>query len=60
MLLPQCMLPEEMEDLIWLPLEHVQPWQLYCVHLRSLEHNVLYHTTIDELQNRVFCEAVDG
>ena len=56
MLLPQCQIPTEMEDLLWLPLEHVEDWTLHAVHLRSLENNVLYHTALDELQNRVFAE----
>ena len=53
MLLPMCMVPKQMQGLMWLPLEKVEPWTLYSVCLRSLENNVLYHTTIEELQSRV-------
>lgn len=53
MLLPMCMVPEQMDGLIWLPVEGMEPWTLYSVCLRSLEKNVLYHTMIEELQSRV-------
>lgn len=53
MLMPMCMVPEQMEGLIWLPLEGMEPWALYSICLRSLEKNVLYHTMIEELQSRV-------
>lgn len=58
MLLPMCMVPRQMQGLIWLPLEDVEPWTLYSVCLRSLEHNVLYHTMIEELQSRVLRNAL--
>lgn len=54
MLLPKCQIPEQLTGLVWLPLEKAEPWTLYGVWLRSLENNVLYHTTIDELQTRIF------
>ena len=57
MLLPQCMVPREIPGLLWLPLEGVDPWELSGVNLRSLENNVLYHMTLDELQTRVFGAA---
>lgn len=57
LLLPKCLVPERMDGLIWLPLEHVEPWTLCSVCLRSMENNVLYHTTIDELQSAVFGHA---
>lgn len=53
MLLPMCMVPKQMQGLMWLPLENVEPWTLYSVCLKSLENNILYHTTIEELQSRV-------
>lgn len=54
MLLPACMSPRNMRGLQWIPLENVEPWELWGISLRSLENNVLYHTTIDELQTKVF------
>ena len=56
-LLPQCQIPQQVPGLIWLPLEHVEPWTLHAVYLRSLENNVLYHTALDELQSRIFQPA---
>lgn len=53
MLLPMCMVPRQLQGLMWLPLEDVEPWTLYSVCLKSLENNILYHTTIEELQSRV-------
>lgn len=49
MLLPQCLVPERMEDLIWLPLEQAEPWTVYAVRLRSMENNVLYQSVVDDL-----------
>jgi len=57
MLLPQCLVPNNMEHLIWLPIEQVEPWSLHAVRLRSLENNVLYSTTIDELLSGVFAAS---
>lgn len=54
LLLPKCQVPTGMKDLQWLPLSDVEDWKLYGVCLRSQENNVLYHTTIDELQSEVF------
>lgn len=58
LLLPKCLVPQKMEKLQWIALEHVDPWTLCSVSLRSMENNVLYHTTIDELQSEVF--VADG
>lgn len=54
LLLPRCQVPEGMTGLQWLPLSGIEPWKLYGVCLRSQENNILYHTTIDELQSEVF------
>ena len=54
LLLPQCQVPEGMEGLQWLPLSDMEEWKLYGICLRTQENNVLYHTTIDELQSEVF------
>ena len=59
MLLPMCMIPKQMQGLMWLPLEDIEPWTLYSVCLRSLENNILYHTTIEELQSQVFHRTPD-
>jgi len=56
LLLPQCLIPQNISGLVWLRLDHVEPWTLCSVCLRSLENNVLYHTTLEELQSRVFGE----
>lgn len=54
MLLPKCLVPAQLDGLIWLPLEQVEPWSLQAVRLQALENNVLYHTTIDDLLTQVF------
>jgi len=54
MLLPEYLTPTNIHGLRWIPLDNVTPWTLYCVTLRSAEHNVLNHTTLDMLQSRVF------
>lgn len=62
LLLPKCLIPDRIDGLAWLPLEHMEPWTLCGVCLRSMENNVLYHTTLDELQSAVFrkVEQDDG
>ena len=57
LLLPQCLIPWKIKGLQWLALDHVEPWTLCSVCLRSMENNVLYHTTIEELQQDVFRNA---
>lgn len=54
MLLPRLMVPDHLPGLVWLPLDDIAPWSVYGVCLQSLENNVLYHTTVEELQTRVF------
>ncbi len=57
MLLPECLIPQEIPGLRWIPLENVASWTLYSVCLKSLENNVLYRTTMDELLAEVFESA---
>lgn len=59
MLLPKCMVPGQFSGVTWLPLENVEPWKLYGVCLKSLEQNILYHTMIEEMQARVFSDALE-
>lgn len=54
LLLPQCLIPWNIHGLLWLPLSDVEDWKLCGVCLRSMENNVLYHTTMDELISGVF------
>ena len=54
LLLPKCLVPSQLSGLRWIPLEQVGPWSLYSVCLKSLENNILYRTTMDELQSQVF------
>lgn len=54
MLCPKCLAPKDFPGLRWFPLENVEPWSLYTMCLKSLENNVLYRTTIDELLAEVF------
>lgn len=58
MLLPGCMVPR-MAGVRWLPLEGAEPWTLYGVCLRSMENNVLFHTTLEALQTSIFKESGD-
>ena len=57
LLLPECLTPEEMDHVRWLPLAKERWWTLYQVHLQSLEKSLLYRSILDELQIGVF-EAV--
>lgn len=54
MLLPECLIPRDFPGLRWIPLENVAPWTLYGTSLKSLENNILYRTTLDELLSEVF------
>lgn len=54
MLLPKRQVPADISGLRWIPLEQVEPWSVYCVCLKSLENNILYRTTVEELQSQVF------
>ena len=54
MLLPQCLIPALLEDLIWLPLEQAEPWAVRAIRLRSMENNVLYLSVVDDLLAQIF------
>lgn len=58
LLLPQCLIPWKIKGLLWLPLEHVEPWTLCGVCLRSMEQNVMYHEAIEEVIEEVFLKEV--
>jgi DNA-binding transcriptional LysR family regulator len=54
LLLPEPLAKLAGPEFRYLPLEEPLFWQISCVYLRSLENNVLYRTTIDELRLQVF------
>lgn len=54
MLLPQCLVPVQMEDLCWLPVEQAESWTVRAVRLRSMENNVLYLSAVDDLLAQIF------
>ena len=58
LLLPGRLAASAGPEFRFVPLEEVYSWTVSCVYLRSLENNVLYRTTLDELQLQVFGKAL--
>jgi hypothetical protein len=54
LLLPQRLAQAAGGHFHFTPLEETLYWTVSCLYLRSLENNVLYRTTLDELQLQVF------
>ncbi len=46
-LMPRGLLPKSIPDLIWLPLELEQQWQVYRIYLKSMENNTMFHSAVD-------------
>lgn len=53
-LMPGCLLPKQMPDLRWIPLNLQPQWTIRRVYLKSLENNILYHSAVDTFLNGVF------
>ena len=53
-LLPRCLLPRQIPQLRWIPLNTKSQWSISRVYLRSLENNILYHSAVDEFLADVF------
>lgn len=53
-LLPQCLLPEDLHSLRWIPLETDQIWTIQRIYLKSMENNTLYSSAVDEFLEEVF------
>ena len=53
-LLPRCLLPKQMHELRWIPLNTRSLWTIRRVYLKSLENNILYHSAVDQFLTGVF------
>lgn len=53
-LLPRCLLPKQMPELRWIPLNTRSLWTIRRVYLKSLENNILYHSAVDQFLTGVF------
>ena len=53
-LLPECLLPKQMPELRWIPLNTQSQWSIRRVYLKSLENNILYHSAVDQFLSGVF------
>ena len=52
-ILPKILAPQEWDTLYWLPIENNPKWEIYLMHLASLDDNIIYRTTLDELENYI-------
>ena len=59
LLLPEPLAKLAGPEFRFVPLEEPILWRVSCVYLRSLENNVLYRTTLDELRLQVLCRKED-
>lgn len=54
LLLPQCLVPKQLDQLQWLPIHKGGDWNLYMTYARSAQKNLLYSTALDDLQHHIF------
>lgn len=53
LLLPECMIPDEVSGVRWLPLRQEEYWTLYSMVSQIAESNLLYSTVLEELNSLV-------
>ena len=53
LLLPECMIPDEVSGVRWLPLRQEEYWTLYSMVSQIAESNLLYSTVLEELSSLV-------
>lgn len=53
LLLPQCLVPGNREELVWLPLQQEEYWILYKIYPQIVENNLLYSEVLDDLDRHV-------
>ena len=54
MILPQCLVPQEMTGISWLPLESPDAWELSVCVARNARKNLMYNDALRDLYNHVF------
>lgn len=54
MVLPQCLVPEGLQGMTWLPLEGEEAWDLFVCVARSARKNLMYNDALRDLHNHVF------
>ena len=59
MLLPQCLVPTNRPDLLWIPIEKTGEWSLYKICAESVEKNALYSAAVDHLCQNVLQQNPD-
>ena len=53
LILPKCLIPEEIPLLKWIPLQYPESWKLYCTYPQSAETDLLYSLVLEELRQQV-------
>lgn len=59
LLLPQCLIPGNLPDLRWIPIEKAGEWVLYMTFTESMEKNALYSAAVDHLCQNVLQQNPD-
>ena len=54
LLLPQCLVPENLPNTQWIPIQQEEYWVLYKTVPKSAEKNQLYGTALEDLHTNVF------
>ena len=53
LLLPECMIPNEVSGVRWIPLQQQEHWSLYSIYSQIAESNLLYSSVLEELNSLV-------
>lgn len=54
MVMPQCLVPEWISGVRWLPVQQGGDWQLFMAYSRSAEKNLMFSEALHALQTEVF------
>ena len=53
-IMPQCLAPQWVSGVSWLPVEPAESWRLYMSYPRNTQKNLMFSDALDTLQRQVF------
>ena len=60
MVLPRCLIPNNLEGLQWVSLEKDCRWQLYVSYPRNTDRNLMFSAAVEDMYKRVFSSIAAG
>jgi DNA-binding transcriptional LysR family regulator len=60
MLVPECLVPETMANLAWIPIDDGGNWALYSSYARNARKNLMYSDVLQDIHKNVLIERSEG